>query len=384
MHIDATFDGGNIEVVHATDPSDIQLSIRPDPTTQTPDGPVRFYQWFCFRVAGARGVPLRLRILNAKGAAYADGWPHYQAATSTDGTRWTRTRTRYEGGELVIEHTPTSSCVWFSYFAPYPLTRVHEVTARAAAHPKVQLSPVGRSLDGRSLDRLIIGDARRDLPVLWVIARQHPGETMASFWMEGFLDALLDPACGLAASILDRATLHVVPHMNPDGGFRGHLRTNAAGANLNREWASPSAERSPEVLAVRDAMDAAGLHFCLDVHGDEALPYTFIAGAEGTPTWGPRLDKLQTTFCDAYERANPDFQQVHGYPPSGPGQANLTMCTNQLAARFDALSMTLEMPFKHNADRPDALYGFGPQHAIALGRSVLHPIAAVVDRLRQR
>ena len=44
--------------------------------------------------------------------------------------------------------------------------------------------------------------------------------------------------------------------MNPDGSWRGHLRTNAAGANLNREWASPSAERSPEVLAVRNAMDA--------------------------------------------------------------------------------------------------------------------------------
>lgn len=29
--------------------------------------------------------------------------------------------------------------------------------------------------------------------------------------------------------------------------FRGHLRTNAAGANLNREWAAPSAEESPEV-----------------------------------------------------------------------------------------------------------------------------------------
>eukprot|EP00964_Phaeocystis_antarctica_P086039 scaffold54421_cov25-Phaeocystis_antarctica.AAC.1 len=26
--------------------------------------------------------------------------------------------------------------------------------------------------------------------------------------------------------------------MNPDGAVRGHLRTNACGANLNREWCS--------------------------------------------------------------------------------------------------------------------------------------------------
>ena len=42
--------------------------------------------------------------------------------------------------------------------------------------------------------------------------------------------------------------------MNPDGSRRGHLRTNAVGANLNREWHAPSAEKSPEVLCVRNAM----------------------------------------------------------------------------------------------------------------------------------
>lgn len=40
--------------------------------------------------------------------------------------------------------------------------------------------------------------------------------------------------------------------------FRGHLRTNACGANLNREWAHPTAERSPEVLAVSQAMKKTG------------------------------------------------------------------------------------------------------------------------------
>lgn len=39
-----------------------------------------------------------------------------------------------------------------------------------------------------------------------------------------------------------------MPNVNPDGSIRGHLRTNAVGANLNREWKEPSLERSPEVL----------------------------------------------------------------------------------------------------------------------------------------
>jgi murein tripeptide amidase MpaA len=69
------------------------------------------------------------------------------------------------------------------------------------------------------------------------------------------------------------ATIFCVPNMNPDGSYRGHLRTNAAGANLNREWAAPSMETSPEVFLVRAKMEETGVDYCLDVHGDEGTPY---------------------------------------------------------------------------------------------------------------
>ena len=55
-----------------------------------------------------------------------------------------------------------------------------------------------------------------------------------------------------------QAVFYTVPNMCPDGSRRGHLRTNAAGANLNRQWAEPSAAVSPEALAVRNLMDATG------------------------------------------------------------------------------------------------------------------------------
>lgn len=54
-----------------------------------------------------------------------------------------------------------------------------------------------------------------------------------------------------------------VPNMNPDGTWRGHLRTNAAGANLNREWDNPTLERSPEVYYVRNHMDLVTSHLLL-------------------------------------------------------------------------------------------------------------------------
>src|SRR3546814_12447018 len=54
-------------------------------------------------------------------------------------------------------------------------------------------------------------------------------------------------------------------------------------ANLNREWREPSPEHSPEVFHVIRRMEATGVAMCIDVHGDEALPYNFIAGYEGIP-----------------------------------------------------------------------------------------------------
>src|SRR3546814_16705096 len=85
-------------------------------------------------------------------------------------------------------------------------------------------------------------------------SRQHPGETMAEWWMEGALERLTDVADPVARSLRRKARFHIVPNMNPDGSFRGHLRTNAAGVNLNREWHAPSLERSPEVHHVLERM----------------------------------------------------------------------------------------------------------------------------------
>ncbi|MCB9681230.1 MAG: carboxypeptidase family protein [Alphaproteobacteria bacterium] len=382
MQVSSTFDSGNIEVLAADDPSDVRLRIRPDPPTDTPDGVKRFAQWFHFRIDGVRDVALTLRLVDMERTAYLDGWPGYRAAVSTDRISWTRADTAFDGHTLTITVTPDADVLWVAYFAPYDLTRVADLVGWAAQQPGVASRPVGTTLDGRQVDRLVIGDPDRDVPVVWVIARQHPGESMASWWMEGFLHRLLDTHDALSATLRDKATLHVVPHINPDGSFRGHLRTNASGANLNREWAEPTLERSPEVWHTRAAMDASGVDLCLDVHGDEALPYTFIAGAEGIPGYTAHQADLLERFLAAYVRANPDFQTTHGYPKDPPGGANLSMCTAAVAKRFDCLSMTLEMPFKDNADRPDAVHGWSPARCLRMGATALHPMVAVVDRLR--
>jgi murein tripeptide amidase MpaA len=202
--------------------------------------------------------------------------------------------------------------------------------------------------------------------------------------MEGALDMLLDDSDPVARRLREKATLHVVPNMNPDGSKRGHLRTNAVGVNLNREWHEPTAERSPEVLHVRNEMDRTGVDFAMDVHGDEAIAANFLAGFEGIPSWKPEQDALYQLFSELLVSVSPDFQTEKGYQIAAPGKANLSMSTAQLAERFGAISMTLEMPFKDNAELPDQREGWSPDRSRNLARSCLTALHMMIDDLGKR
>jgi murein tripeptide amidase MpaA len=204
---------------------------------------------------------------------------------------------------------------------------------------------------------------------------------MAEWWMEGALEKLCDPEDPVARVLRSECTFRVIPNMNPDGSRRGHLRTNAAGVNLNREWHAPSAEKSPEVLCVRNAMDSTGVDFAMDVHGDEAIPANFLAGFEGIPSITERQTRLFKLFSDTLERLSPDFQTAQGYEIPAPGQANMSMSTTQLAERFGCVSMTLEMPFKDNEKLPDPIYGWSPQRCKYLASACLDALHAILPEL---
>ena len=375
ISIDSAFDSGNIQVERIAGPHEIVLTIGKDAHSD-------FYQWFHFRLSGAKDQRCIIRIIDLNNCAYPGGWPGYRACVSGDRQTWRRALTSFDpksaNGTLTIEVTPSVDQLWLAYFAPYSMERHHDLIARIAAQPGVRADVLGLSLDGRAIDRLVVGDGAK---TVWLYARQHPGESMAEWWMEGALERLTDPHDPVARTLRQQATFHIVPNMNPDGSFRGHLRTNAAGVNLNREWQAPSAEKSPEVLCVRQAMDKTGCDLAMDVHGDEAIPQVFIAGFEGIPSITPKQLALLADYKARLARITPDFQTAKGYPVARPGTANLAMSTNQLAERFGCLAMTLEMPFKDNDDLPCAEYGWSPQRSMQLGRDCLAAIMEVMPEL---
>ena len=373
IQINAAFDSGNIEVI-STNGAEAVLSISKDHDSD-------FFQWFHFRVANAGGRELTLRITGLAASAYPAGWPGYRACVSEDRQFWGRADTSWDknadDGTLTIRYRPQGAIAWFAYFAPYSMERHHDLVSAAALEPGIDHRCLGTSIDGQSIDCLEMGDGDTQV---WLYARQHPGEAMAEWWMEGAIECLTDPADPVGRMLRRRCRLHLVPNCNPDGSRRGHLRTNAAGINLNREWDAPSAEKSPEVLAIRNAMDETGVDFSMDVHGDEAIAAVFLAGFEGIPSLKDDQLAGYQRYRAILARRTPDFQTAKGYPVSPPGKSNMTMSTTQLAQRFGCVSMTLEMPFKDHDPMACPEQGWSAERSKQLGRDCLAALAEWLDR----
>ena len=376
MRIDAELDGGNIEVVRASDAKSIELAIRAD--VAAPE----FRQWFHFRARGVAGKACRFVLGNAGACSYPDAFDGYRACASYDGRRWFRVPTTFDGEALTIVHTPHAESVLYAYFAPYSWERHERTVRRAARAPWVKTHVLGRTVQDRPMHMLVVGEESDDKRKIWVVARQHPGETMAEWFMEGLVDRLLDDGDPTFEPLLSRATLYLVPNMNPDGSVLGNLRSNAAGANLNRAWLEPSATESPEVLCVREAMERTGVDLFLDVHGDERNPYCFLAGCEGNPGYSDRIRFLENLFEQSLLSFNTSFQDEYGYPRDEPGGGDLRTAGNWVGETFDCLSYTVEMPFKDDANHPDERAGWSPERSMHLGHSALDSVVVCLDMLR--
>ncbi|MEO8186023.1 MAG: M14-type cytosolic carboxypeptidase [Burkholderiaceae bacterium] len=367
MEVSQAFDSGAIEVI-ACDGARADLAIRRDVTVG--GQPSEFLQWFHFRVSGAEDTGAELRIVNAGVTTYPDGWRDYRAVASWNRREWERIPTRYDDQVLTISLPSAPGPSYISYFEPYSWER-HLALLADCISRGARLRRLGASIQGRDIDALAIGHGTR--PV-WIIARQHPGETMAEWFVDGMLQRLLDSVDAWAQALRNAATFYIVPNMNPDGSVLGNLRTNAAGANLNREWLEPSAERSPEVKCVRDAMHATGCDAFFDIHGDENLPYVFVAGCEMLPNFTSRQAAEQDAFAVAFRAANSDFQSEHGYHASKYKDDMLKLASKYAGHTFGCLSLTLEMPFKDNANAPDPRFGWSGARSARLGAAMLSPL----------
>ncbi|MDI3287616.1 M14-type cytosolic carboxypeptidase [Polyangium sp. 15x6] len=369
MHVDADLCGGSIVGTGHRHGTEAELSLRADSAAG-------IRQWFHFRVRGARGRDVELTITDAGQAMHPDAFHGYRALASYDLERWFRVPTDFDGRRLVLRHRPEHDTVHYSYFAAYPLERLGSLLSVVDRNPRARVRSIGASAEGRPIPLVVFGEEAPGKRRLWLAGRQHPGETMGSWFVEGALARLLAEDDPVTDTLLHEAVVYVVPMVNPDGSTRGNFRTNAAGRDLNREWQAPSPEASPEVLAVRSVMEQTGVDLFLDVHGDEHADVAFAIGCAGNPGYSERLYELERRFARSLARRDGGFSSEFDYGADDPGKGDLRIGNNWVGERFDCLSLTIEMPFKEGPS------GFGPDRAEGLGRTSLEAVLESLGVLR--
>ncbi|WP_405118858.1 M14-type cytosolic carboxypeptidase [Pseudomonas leptonychotis] len=376
MQINSNFDSGNIEVIDASNPHRVLLAIRADLNSP-------HFQWFHFQVSDLQaGQRYGFSLGNAGQSSYENAWSGYNAVASYDQVNWFRVPSRFEHGALNFDIEPLHAQIWFAYFEPYSRERHALLIEDAQRLAGAELFACGKSIEGRPIELLRISRNPQAQRKIWLIAQQHPGEHMAEWFMQGVIERLQQRDDAELNALLEQADLYLVPNMNPDGAFRGHLRTNVAGRDLNRAWQSASEADSPEVYFVQQQMRAVGVDLFLDIHGDEEIPHVFAAGCEGNPGFSSRLAALDKEFRHQLMAIGAEFQTTFGYTPDQFGQANTTLACNAVGLEFDCLAFTIEMPFKDHDDHPNPLTGWNGARSMQLGKDVLSVAATMVGKLR--
>lgn len=85
------------------------------------------------------------------------------------------------------------------------------------------------------------------------LARQHSGESISSFFIEGIIEFLMD---NTQVDIFKK-NFHfiVIPFVNPDGVKYGNQMANLAGVDLEKSWKKPNQLFEPEIYHIKNLLN---------------------------------------------------------------------------------------------------------------------------------
>jgi len=150
---------------------------------------------------------------------------------------------------------------------PYRLSDLERLLAAIRKHPLVEITPIGKTVAGRELEIVRVGNPQATHRV-FIRARAHPWESGGNWVVQGFVNRLLKEADP------NRFCAYILPMANKDGVARGMTRFNLLGKDLNRNWDKPAdPQLAPENAALEkwlDTMIKAGRrpHLALELHND--------------------------------------------------------------------------------------------------------------------
>ncbi|XP_077372181.1 cytosolic carboxypeptidase 2 isoform X2 [Festucalex cinctus] len=320
LEFESRFESGNLQKAVQVGPYDYELTLRTDMYTS------KHTQWFYFRVRNMKaGVDYRLTIVNLmkRRSLYTQGMKplfYSERSAQENAVGWTRTGSNITYHRSQTAREPNESRTLYSlswtlqfpyesdtcYFAHcYPYTYSHlqrylrRISSNQAVASYCKVRVLCHSLAGNAVYVLTVtsraGDKEEEVKskrAVVVTARVHPGETNASWLMEGFLDFLLGNSDD-AQLLRDTFVFKVVPMLNPDGVVVGNYRCSLAGRDLNRNYKTNLRDSFPGVWHTRNMveklMKQTDVVLYCDFHGHNRKNNVFMYGCNNQDDDFPKL-----------------------------------------------------------------------------------------------
>jgi len=180
--------------------------------------------------------------------------------------------------------------VYVSHCYPYTYSDCCELLqnlCRNEAKDKIRKTVLCKTLAGNDCEMVIITNflsrpediAMRRAVIL--TSRVHPGESNASFIIQGTLEYLTSGDQG-ARYLRDNFVFKIIPMLNPDGVIVGNYRCSLSALDLNRQWATPTMKMCPENYSTKVMMqktqDSRDILFYCDIHGHSRAKNLFMYG----------------------------------------------------------------------------------------------------------
>ena len=303
---ESRFESGNLLCAFRGDnDNSYQLYLQNDTNT------TGYIQWFFFRVSNTKkGKRINFNIINMlrKTCLYQSGmkimvYSTKQAEKENIGWHRDCINVMYYPNNLYVFNKTTerkrllysltfdyefkydNDIVYFANSIPYfystLMKELNKYELDEEKYPFFHRKTLCSTLGGNDLDMFTINsyydiyksigpsyhDKRKGIVL---IARQHPGETVGSYVMQGCIDFLMGNS-DEAKKLRDIYIIKIVPMMNPDGVLVGNSRTSFAGCDLNRRWLKPNEIIHPEIYYTKEMILKLALQreiaFICDFHG---------------------------------------------------------------------------------------------------------------------
>lgn len=297
--------------------------------------------WFYFGIRGLKkGAYIKLSIINlnySRPFSSPSYRPVYRSLPKQSEWQRVQTEPMLEPNNAQFKYSWTYESMtsdpehYFAFALPYPYSDIQKnLTLFEKSCPSDSLfykETIIKSIDGKDIDLITISNRvnftkereqripslfqsnvprvfKSYKPVIFISARVHPGETPASFLLDGLLMVILgnDTRGHLLRS---NFVFKIIPVLNPDGVYRGNFRVDQNGVNLNRCYQDPSLFDHPSIYAVREYfLSIPSVKYYFDLHSQMSKKSCFLFGNY----LGPEKQAENEIFAKLFELNSQYFE----------------------------------------------------------------------------